>query len=113
MTKVAVSGASGFIGRYVVNELERHGLSPTLLYHRSDVVPGHRRHRIVMIDIHTASDDVFDRIGRPDVLVHLAWGGLPNYNAPRHVTEEASAHGHFLTRLVEGGLKRLLVTGTC
>lgn len=52
-------------------------------------------------------------MGRPDVLMHLAWGGLPNYKSLHHFEEELPAQYRFLIGLVESGLKNLLVTGTC
>jgi len=55
----------------------------------------------------------FDLMGKPDVLIHLAWGGLPNYKSLHHYEEELPAHYRFLKSLVESGLKNLLVTGTC
>ena len=52
-------------------------------------------------------------MGRPDVLMHLAWGGLPNYKSLHHFEEELPAQYRFLIGLVESGLKNLLVAGTC
>ena len=52
-------------------------------------------------------------MGRPDVLIHLAWGGLPNYKSLHHFEEELPAQYRFLKALLESGLKNLLVTGTC
>jgi dTDP-6-deoxy-L-talose 4-dehydrogenase (NAD+) len=47
------------------------------------------------------------------VLLHLAWGGLPNYKSPHHFEEELPAQYSFLKAMVESGLRNLLVTGTC
>jgi dTDP-6-deoxy-L-talose 4-dehydrogenase (NAD+) len=55
----------------------------------------------------------FDLMGQPGVLIHLAWGGLPNYKSLHHFEEELPAHYRFLKALVESGLKNLLVAGTC
>ncbi len=53
------------------------------------------------------------RAGRPDALLHLAWGGLPCYTAERHIDEELPMQFAFLHDLVEEGLPRMTVTGTC
>ncbi len=51
--------------------------------------------------------------GRPDALIHLAWGGLPNYASLHHFERELPAHYAVLKRLVEDGLTTLVVAGTC
>jgi nucleoside-diphosphate-sugar epimerase len=52
-------------------------------------------------------------MGQPDVLIHLAWTGLPNYKSPHHFEEELPAQYRFLSGLIKCGLKNLVVTGTC
>lgn len=49
---------------------------------------------------------------RPDVLVHLAWPGLPNYDMPFHVEQNLPADSLFLRSMIESGVKHILVTGT-
>jgi dTDP-6-deoxy-L-talose 4-dehydrogenase (NAD+) len=112
--KVAVTGATGFIGRHVIAELERRSVSPVLVCREPSAVPAPlTRHRTAHIDIRTPPGDAFEQMGRPDVLIHLAWGGLPNYRSLHHFECELPAQYAFLKRLVGAGLPRLLVTGTC
>src|SRR6185312_5216531 len=54
-----------------------------------------------------------EAMGSPDVLIHLAWDGLPNYQSSHHVEVELPAQRAFLSACVRNGLKRLVVTGTC
>jgi dTDP-6-deoxy-L-talose 4-dehydrogenase (NAD+) len=112
--KVAVTGARGFVGRHVVAELEGRGISPTLVCRPGAAMPdGWSRHPVVEMDIAAAPSDAFDRLERPGVLIHLAWGGLPNYASPHHLERELPAHRAFLAGLVEAGLGALAVAGTC
>jgi nucleoside-diphosphate-sugar epimerase len=112
--KVAVTGAGGFIGRHVTAAMKARGISPALV-----VRPGaalHEEHaglRRVELDIHDAPGNAWEVMGRPDVLVHLAWGGLPNYKSAHHLEREAPAHTRFLEQLVRSGVKHVVVTGTC
>jgi dTDP-6-deoxy-L-talose 4-dehydrogenase (NAD+) len=112
--KVAVSGASGFIGRQVVAALERAGIAPTLWVRASSQLPAASpEHRVVRVDILDPPAQLFARLGRPDALIHLAWGGLPNYQSLHHYEQELPAHYRLLKDLVRDGLASLVVAGTC
>ncbi|HJT63629.1 MAG TPA: NAD(P)-dependent oxidoreductase [Candidatus Limnocylindria bacterium] len=111
---VAVTGPLGFIGRHVVAELEGRGLSPTLVCRPGAKIPGAlSEHSVVRLDVINAPADAFRRLGSPETVIHLAWGGLPNYASSHHVEQELPAHRSFLGGLVAAGLGALTVTGTC
>jgi nucleoside-diphosphate-sugar epimerase len=110
--KVAVTGASGFVGRHVVDALLARGLDVVAVLRTArDDLPA--AVATVTLDIGDAGDDVFARLHHPDVLVHLAWGGLPNYRAVTHFDDELPRQFAFLSRCLDGGLRRLIVAGTC
>ncbi len=108
--EVAVTGASGFIGRHVVAELERRSVPSVLVARRpleSSVGP------TVQVDLSAPAADLFDRLGSPRSVLHLAWDGLPNYLSDDHVTKELPAQGRLLSVLLDAGLSSLVVAGTC
>lgn len=112
--KIAVTGASGFIGRYVLAELERQSVEVIAV--TRDATRLARvgvASRIVEIDIAETGEGCFDLLGRPDVLIHLAWDGLPNYWSLHHFETELPRQFRFLKTMVEAGLSSLLVAGTC
>jgi dTDP-6-deoxy-L-talose 4-dehydrogenase (NAD+) len=112
MTTVAVTGASGFLGRHVLATLARTNAQVVAHARVPKSEPSASRRRWVYFDLATA-DDAFDRLGRPKVVIHLAWQGLPHYSSSRHVEIELPAQIRFLRGLVAAGLKTLVATGTC
>lgn len=110
--RVAVTGASGFVGRAVVAQLLARGAQVIAVSRRASAAT-HARLGHCRLDLADPPSDPFGVMGRPDALVHLAWDGLPNYGAARHLDEELPRQIAFLTRCVEAGLPRLLVSGTC
>lgn len=110
--KVAVTGASGFIGTHLLHALVSRG-AEVVAIDRQPLRQEIAGVRFVALDLADAAPDSFGAIGTPDMLVHLAWGGLPNYLSLHHFEEELPRQYRFLRNMVEGGLKALLVTGTC
>jgi nucleoside-diphosphate-sugar epimerase len=114
MTTIAVTGASGFVGRHVLKALSR--VDAEIVAHARTSRPDREaveRRRWVAFDLAAAPDHAFDRLGRPDIVIHLGWGGLPNYLAARHVEVELPVQVRFLRELTAAGLQRLVVAGTC
>lgn len=52
-------------------------------------------------------------VGKPDVLLHLAWGGLPNYKSLHHIEHELVSQYKFLSDLVRDGLSNIVAMGSC
>jgi dTDP-6-deoxy-L-talose 4-dehydrogenase (NAD+) len=112
MTHIAITGATGFIGRHVLAHAAAQGLDVVAVT-RAPAPARQDNVRWVSLDIASAPDKAFDLLGRPDVLIHLAWGGLPNYRSRRHFEVELPTHYGFLRQIVEAGLPSLVVAGTC
>lgn len=112
--KVAVTGASGFIGRHVLAELSKHDVDLVAVTRAAARLSDlDKTVRVVEMDIACTTPDCFERLGKPDVLIHLAWDGLPNYKSLHHFETELPRQYQFLKTMVESGLPSLLVTGTC
>ena len=112
--KVAVTGASGFIGRHVLKDLLEHGVEIVVMTRdAARIAVLSKAMQIVEMDMAHPTPDCFEQMGRPDVLIHLAWDGLPNYKSLHHFETELPNQFRFLKLMIESGLPALLVTGTC
>lgn len=112
--KIAVTGATGFVGRSVLTELSRRGIKAVATVRSSpDAALAAGANTVVRLDLSNPPQNAFEQLGSPDVLVHLAWGGLPNYGSLHHFEQELPSQYLFLKTMVESGLQNLLVAGTC
>ena len=112
--KIAVTGASGFIGRHVLSDLLTQGVEVVAVTRNATRLSDFSKSiKIIEMNISDPAPDCFEKLGCPDVLIHLAWDGLPNYKSPHHFETELPGQYHFLKIMVEAGLTSLLVTGTC
>jgi len=111
--RVAVTGASGFIGRHVVRELLKRGVEVVAISRHLPALPTIPAITPLAMDIGDAGPDPFASMGHPDALLHLAWSGLPNYRSNHHLDEELPRHIAFLDACINAGLGRLVVAGTC
>lgn len=118
--RIAITGASGFLGRHVLAAIARRRdavreaieIVATARRLRGDL-PQHPVVRWVAVDLAAPPADPFAWLGRPDVVIHLAWEGLPNYESPRHLSTELPRQQRFFEALLGGGQPALLVAGTC
>ncbi|HLX93844.1 MAG TPA: NAD(P)-dependent oxidoreductase, partial [Puia sp.] len=118
MKKILVTGATGFIGRHVIAHLLHTGnkiVASSTSVERARQMPWFDRVEFIPLDLGSleAGKDYFEFFGRPDLLIHLAWSGLPNYKSPIHLDINLPLQSAFLDNLIRHGLKDLTVTGTC
>lgn len=115
--KVLVTGATGFIGGYVIEELLR--MNHIVIASSMDKIKAAKKKWFsdtiyVEHDIHTSSsDNLFSKFHKPDFAIHLAWGGLDDFKNERHLKIILPAHILFLESLIHSGLVNLTCIGTC
>ena len=114
--KVLVTGATGFIGNYIVAELLMHGYTVIATSRYQDKVPKFgwfSQVQYIPCDLNVVQENFFQFFQQPELLIHLAWGGLPNYKDLFHLEDNLFSNYRFLKNMIEHGLKSLVVTGTC
>ncbi len=118
MKKVLVTGATGFIGNYVIEELLKQKLSVIATssnIQKAKTYSWFDKVKYIELDLKNFDDatDYFQFFNAPDILIHLAWEGLPNYKSDFHLTENLPRHQSFLKNIIKNGLKDITITGTC
>lgn len=111
--RIAITGASGFIGKHVINQLMRKDVEIVAVTRHREFLKDYTDIKVIEHDIGELNENVYSKLGQPDVLIHLAWDGLPNYKSLNHYEAELPKQYIFIKHMVEAGLKSLFVTGTC
>ena len=64
-------------------------------------------------DLNEVKENYFAFFENPDLLIHLSWQGLPNYNELFHIERNLYTNYNFIKNMIENGLRNLTVIGTC
>lgn len=107
--KVLITGAAGYMGRHVVKAFLNSGY--TVLANDLNNKGIDDRAQIVDVPIFSGDRDIYNQVGRPDILVHLAWRDGFIHNSNAHM-EDLSKHIVFINNMIAGGLKSISVMGS-
>lgn len=112
--RIAITGASGFIGRHVTQAFIDAGYKPVIMLRPCTQIPtGMESLSCIRHDLSDDASGLFELLGSPEILIHLAWSGLPNYRSLHHLDSELPNQFRFLRNMIQEGLPKLVVTGTC
>ena len=114
--KILVTGATGFIGHHVVQWLVDHGhnvIATGTSEEKAKQFSWYDSVEFIPCDYYIEEKNFFEFFDEPDILIHLAWKGLPNYMMRFHLEENLPAEMRFLETFAESGKTKIVVTGTC
>jgi len=114
--KILITGATGFIGHYVVKEL--------LNFNHNIITTGRRKKNKIKrswvektnflhADLNVSNKNWKSYFENPDMVIHLSWEGLPNYKKLFHLEKNLPNNYTFLKNMIEAGCNNIVVIGTC
>lgn len=106
--KILVTGANGFLGRGIVDEIIKTG--------HTVVAAGFETNKVSSDAIRINGDmfevaDPYEYYGQPDVLLHLAYKDGFVLNSEAHM-QNLVQHTTFINKMVTSGVKQVAVMGT-
>jgi len=117
--RILVTGATGFIGRNVVNYLCSHGEHEIITaamktkQEAEAFCPALKNTSYISKNLNDKEENYYTFFQEPDCVIHLSWEGLPNYNELFHIEQNLPANLYFIKNMIHNGLTDITVAGTC
>ena len=117
--RILVTGATGFIGRHVVDYLSSLGkyeLITTAIASKEaaqSLCPVLKNTVYISKNLNEKEENYYSFFNNPDCMIHLSWEGLPNYNELFHIERNLPANFYFIKNMIQNGLTDITVAGTC
>lgn len=112
--RVLVTGATGFLGQHICGALLQRGHELAGLSRHGSVAAPERESRYTTIK-YTMGDQLPEAVidFAPEVIVHLAWDGIPDFSEQKCVSNVESQLRFLNETKRFTSLRKLLVAGTC
>jgi nucleoside-diphosphate-sugar epimerase len=115
--KILVTGASGFIGHHVINELlksKTHEIIATSKNKtKAENFDWYNKVNYIQCDLNEHKTNFYTFFNKPDIMIHLAWEGLPNYTELFHFERNLNTHYILIKTMLTDGLRDITISGTC
>lgn len=109
LKRILVTGAGGYIGKYVVTTLLDFGAEVIVVDINMEGIDD--RAKKIQYNIFNGSNKIYKELGEPDACLHLAWKDGFVHNSVAHM-EYLSAHYLFASNMIHGGLRQFAALGS-
>ncbi len=110
--KVAIIGATSFVGENLISILKKSNLTIIATYYSNKQIKRIKNITWKKLDIKKNKKNYFKYLHSPNVVINLAWLDIPNYKTKKHF-QTYIFQKKLNNNLIHHGLKNLIVTGTC
>lgn len=111
--KILVTGAKGFLGSQLIKHLSEENFSVVGTTRREIIASDSENLNYIRHDLNNDDEEIYSKLGKPEVLIHLAWDHLNDLNNKSHLEDQLEMHKHFLLKMIQSGVKKIFVSGTC
>jgi len=113
--RILITGASGFIGSNLISALLNQNHEVFAIVRSKEKIINYdwsNKVKFIIKDLNGFEKADLKNIN-PDLIYHLAWSNLPNYEDPVHIEKNLPEQISFLRMVAESGLKKIIVAGSC
>lgn len=107
--RIAITGANGYIGSSLVKKAL--DLNYEIIAVDIDNTYIDDRAEYIKVNIFDDTENLYDKMGRPDVLIHLAWRKGFIHNDMAHL-EDIDKHYRFIVKMIDCGVKYVSIMGS-
>ena len=107
--KAVVTGANGYIGSHLVNELAENNHTVIAVDYSFQNIKANSINKTT--DIYCDDINCFEEFEKPDVLIHLACKNVPIHNSLYHI-ETIPKNFKFIKNMIDNGLKHVVTVGS-
>ena len=109
--KVLITGASGFIGQHIAEKFLNCKYEVLLISRKSNILG---KYNFLKADLEIRDTYIKEIINfNPDVLIHLAWDGIPDFSLDKSIRNLNTSINFISTILDSCCLKKILISGSC
>ena len=114
--KILVTGSTGFVGQHFIRSLlsdDHEVIAVSRNELSAQACDWYDKVEYRTFDLHNVAEEPRHAFQGVDAVAHLAWGDLTNFRSLTHFQNELPAAYTFLSSIIRGGCRNILVAGTC
>ncbi len=110
--KLLITGANGYIGSHIVKYItETKSCDLIAVDFSNSRLPENIEYKNIDILQHAQDNDLYEKLGKPDAILHLAWKDGFSHNSDAHLMY-LSNHYSFIKNMIDSGCKNISVMGS-